>query len=66
MELPETIACVHEAMEGRYKLTGQDLYDIHYFLCEFQPSRLKEIKEDNNVIYKEAPLLITQLFTRKK
>lgn len=36
MELHEAIAAVHEAMEGRYNLTGQDLYNIHHFLCEHQ------------------------------
>lgn len=28
------IAKVHEAMEGRYDLTGEDLYYIHAKLCD--------------------------------
>ena len=32
----EAIAKVHEAMEGRYDLTGEDLYNIHYLLCKLQ------------------------------
>jgi len=38
MKLHEAIAAVHEAMEGRYNLTGQDLSYIHDFLCELQPN----------------------------
>jgi hypothetical protein len=36
MELDEIIANVHEALEGRYELSGYDLYMIHGFLCELQ------------------------------
>lgn len=34
--LSVSISKVHESMEGRYELTGTDLYDIHFFLCEHQ------------------------------
>jgi hypothetical protein len=36
MELHEAIAAVHEAIEGRYDLTGQDLSEIEHFLCQLQ------------------------------
>jgi hypothetical protein len=42
MKLYEAITAVHEAMEGRYNLTGQDLYYIHGFLCELQPEENKK------------------------
>jgi hypothetical protein len=34
MEPQELAAKVHEALEGRYELTGEDLYNIEYFLWE--------------------------------
>lgn len=36
MNLTEAIAKTHEAIEGRYDLTGEDLYFIHGFLCDHQ------------------------------
>lgn len=36
IELLEMIAKVHDSAEGRYDLTGQDLYEIQSFLCELQ------------------------------
>ena len=36
MELDELIGKVHEAMEGRYSLSGSDLNEIHWALCEKQ------------------------------
>lgn len=35
IEIKEMISNVHEALEGRYELSGYDLHTIHYFLCEF-------------------------------
>jgi hypothetical protein len=35
-ELTEMIAKVHDDMEGRYNLTGEDIYTIHYLLCKLQ------------------------------
>ena len=35
-DLPELIAKVHDSMEGRYALTSEDEYNIHYFLCKLQ------------------------------
>lgn len=34
-DLKEMISNVHEALEGRYELTGYDLHMIHGLLCEF-------------------------------
>jgi len=34
-DLKEMISNVHEALEGRYDLTGYDLHMIHGLLCEF-------------------------------
>lgn len=35
-DIHEYIAKTHEAMEGRYDLTGDDLYNIHYHLTRLQ------------------------------
>ena len=35
MEIDEMIDKVHETLEGRYDLTGYDLYMIHGTLCEY-------------------------------
>lgn len=39
-ELHEIIHKVHEDMEGRYDLTGEDLHTIHYLLCGLQPKNI--------------------------
>jgi hypothetical protein len=36
MTLSQTIAAVHESMEGRYNLNGTDLFYIYDFLCQLQ------------------------------
>jgi hypothetical protein len=36
-DVPEMIAKVHDALEGRGELTGQDLFEIHSMLCALQP-----------------------------
>ena len=36
IELSEIIAKVHDAAEGRYDLTGDDLYEIQHLLCKLQ------------------------------
>ena len=39
MELSEMITNIHEAMEGRYSLTGEDLHTMHAQLCSQQPKQ---------------------------
>lgn len=42
LTLQDLIHKVHEDMEGRYDLTGEDLYYIHSELCRLQPSQFRE------------------------
>lgn len=35
-ELSDLIQKVHESIEGRYDLTGNDLTEIHSLLCDLQ------------------------------
>jgi hypothetical protein len=48
METPELIHKVHEDLEGRYDLTGEDLYFIHAALCEYAQlqSEVSELKAE--------------------
>ncbi len=45
MDLSNAIDLLHEAVEGRYDLTGNDLQEIHDLLCTFQEK--EEIQRPN-------------------
>ena len=48
MEIYEMIYNVHEAMEGRYTITGYDLHMIHGMLCETQSKHCTCIEDQKH------------------
>jgi hypothetical protein len=50
MDISEAINKVHESIEGRYNLSGQDLTEIESFLCELQPEKEEKLTIRDNAV----------------